>query len=130
MTDRHEGADVVVVGAGAGGLTTAAYLAASGRHVVVIDRGTMVGGNTSVFTHAGYEFDIGLHYLGGFRGAEPGISVLLEPLGIDLRFREQDPAGFDTLLFEDMTFEVPKGVEAFRARLREAFPAEGAAIDR
>ena len=113
-----------------GGLTTAAYLAALGRRVVVVDRQPVAGGNTSVFTHEGYEFDIGLHYLGGFRGGRPGARALLEPLGIDLRFREQDPDGFDTLLFDDMTFAVPKGVEAFRARLREAFPAEGAAIDR
>ena len=130
MADQDEHADVIVVGAGAGGLTAAAYLAALGRRVVVVDRQPVAGGNTSVFTHEGYEFDIGLHYLGGFRDRRPGIGVLLEPLGIDLRFREQDPDGFDTLLFDDMTFEVPKGVEAFRARLKEAFPAEGTAIDR
>lgn len=49
---------------------------------------------------------------------------MLEPLGIELKFREQDPDGFDTLLFEDMTFPVPKGVEQFRARLHEFFPGE------
>jgi all-trans-retinol 13,14-reductase len=130
MAREREDADVLVVGAGAGGLATAAYLAAYGRRVVVIDRGSVAGGNTSVFTHGGYEFDIGLHYLGGFRDGRPGMRVLLEPLGIDLRFREQDPDGFDTLLFEDMTFEVPKGLEAFRARLKDTFPAERTAIDR
>jgi phytoene dehydrogenase-like protein len=55
-------ADVIVVGAGAGGLTTAAYLAASGRRVIVVDRRPTPGGNMSSFTHEGYEFDIGLHW--------------------------------------------------------------------
>ena len=130
MADTREHADVVVVGAGIGGLTTAAYLASLGRRVVVVDRQPVPGGNTSVFTHEGFEFDIGLHYLGGYRGGRPGLCELLEPLGIDLRFRELDPDGFDTLLFEDMTFPVPKGIEAFRARLHEFFPTERAAIDR
>ncbi|MBI5105172.1 MAG: FAD-dependent oxidoreductase [Solirubrobacterales bacterium] len=130
MTAPRRDADVVVIGAGAGGLTAAAYLAAAGRHVIVVDRQPMPGGNTAVFTHEGYEFDIGLHYLGGFRGAHPGIRAFLEPLGIDLRFREQDPDGFDTLLFEDATFAVPRGVEAFRDRLHEAFPREVSQIDR
>ena len=130
MADGQLDADVIVVGAGAGGLTAAAYLAAAGRRVTVVDRQSMAGGNTAVFTHEGYEFDIGLHYLGGQAIAQPGVRAVLEPLGIELGYREQDPAGFDTLLFDDMTFAVPKGVEAFRARLHDAFPAERQAIDR
>ncbi len=123
-------ADAIVIGAGTGGLTAAAYLAVMGHRVVVVDRQSMPGGNTSAFTHEGYEFDIGLHYLGGWRGAHPGIRGVLEPLGVDLRYREQDPEGFDEVLFDDMTFLVPRGVEEFRARLRDVFPDERAAIDR
>ncbi|HYB28355.1 MAG TPA: NAD(P)/FAD-dependent oxidoreductase, partial [Solirubrobacteraceae bacterium] len=130
MADTRGHADVVVIGAGAGGLTAAAYLAALGRQVVVVDRQPVAGGQTAVFADHGYEFDIGLHYLGGFRERRPGLQALLEPLGIDLRFREQDPDGFNVLLFDNMTFAVPKGLEAYRARLKEAFPGEAAAIDR
>ena len=130
MPGAESDADVIVVGAGAGGLTTAAYLAALGRRVIVVDRQPVPGGNTSSFTHAGFEFDIGLHYLGGYRDARPGVRAVLDPLGIELSFREQDRDGFDTLLFEDMTFAVPAGVEQFGARLREFFPRERGAIDR
>lgn len=130
MTALGEDADVIVIGAGTGGLTAAAYLAVMGRRVVVVDRQSMAGGNTGAFTSDGYEFDIGLHYLGGWRGAHPGIRAVLEPLGVDLRYREQDPDGFDEVLFEDMAFRVPRGVEEFRARLHDVFPDERAAIDR
>lgn len=130
MTSLGTDADVIVIGAGTGGLTAAAYLAVMGRRVVVVDCQSMPGGNTSAFTHDGYEFDIGLHYLGGWRGAHPGIRAVLEPLGVELRYREQDPAGFDEVVFDDMTFRVPRGVEEFRGRLHEAFPDERIAIDR
>ena len=122
-------ADVVVVGAGLGGLVVAAYAAAAGRRVVVVDRHSVVGGNASVFAHHGYEFDVGVHYVGD---CEPGggIPSVLEPLGIRLSWRELDPDGFDTYVLPDGTvFRVPKGVDAFRDRLAAACPDERAAID-
>lgn len=73
--------DVVVVGAGTGGLTTAAYLAAVGRRVTVLDRGYVPGGHGSVSTCEGYEFDIGLHYLGSTRDGTSATQPLLDPLG-------------------------------------------------
>lgn len=130
MTGQRRDADVIVIGAGAGGLTAAAYLATQGREVIVVDRQSTPGGNMAMFTHNGYEFDIGLHYLGGAGDVRPTVRGVLEPLGIDLRFHEQDPDGFDTLLFADMAFAVPRGVEAFRERLHEHFPRERVKIDR
>lgn len=40
-----------------------------------------------------------------------------------------DPDAMFTLEFPDMTFSVPKGVEAFRERLHAAFPEERKAVD-
>lgn len=91
MPGAGSDADVIVVGAGAGGLTTAAYLAALGRRVIVVDRQPVPGGNTSSFTHEGFEFDIGLHYLGGYRDARPGVRAVLDPLGIELSFPRAGP---------------------------------------
>ncbi|MBK9180897.1 MAG: NAD(P)/FAD-dependent oxidoreductase [Acidimicrobiales bacterium] len=122
-------ADVVVVGAGLGGLTAAAYLAALGQRVVVVDRHSVAGGNATVFTHHGYEFDVGVHYLGD---CEPGglIPSVLAPLGLEVRFREMDPDGFDTFVLPDGdTFRVPRGVDRYRERLVERFPGEREGID-
>jgi all-trans-retinol 13,14-reductase len=129
VTELFDHADVVVVGAGLGGLCTAAHLAVAGKRVVVVDRHSVAGGNGTVFTHRGYEFDVGLHYIGDC-GPGGGIPRVLGSLGIELTYREMDPDGFDTFVFDDGTrFAVPAGVEAFGDRLREAFPDEAVGID-
>eukprot|EP00750_Incisomonas_marina_P008110 INCI15239.1.p1 GENE.INCI15239.1~~INCI15239.1.p1 ORF type:complete len:590 (-),score=97.29 INCI15239.1:554-2323(-) len=60
-----ENLDAIVIGSGMGGLTTAALLAREGKKVLVLEQHTMAGGNTHTFEEHGYEFDTGLHYIGG-----------------------------------------------------------------
>lgn len=117
-------ADVVVIGAGPAGLTTAAYLAAAGRRVVVVEARDVPGGHMSSFTHGGYEFDVGLHYT-------PDLPVrrALEPLGVPLRLREYDPDQMFRLLLPGADVPVPRGADRFRAELAQRFPGERDAVD-
>ena len=61
--------DVVIIGAGLGGLMTAARLAQAGRSVAVIDAHYVAGGCATMFSRGSGDqrvnFDIGLHYVGG-----------------------------------------------------------------
>lgn len=133
MADRkkleREDYDVIVVGAGTGGLTAAALLAKRGKRVLVVDQHYVAGGNGTVFKRRGYEFDVGIHYLGG---CDPSgqIPRILRGAGASVEFEEMDPDGFDTYVFPDFEFRVPKGIEPFRRRLYEVFPKEKAGIDR
>ncbi|MDA7657305.1 NAD(P)-binding protein [Verrucomicrobia bacterium] len=51
--------EVIVVGAGPGGLATAILLASTGVKVRVIERLPMVGGRTSSIEAKGFKFDLG-----------------------------------------------------------------------
>ncbi len=126
---EQETFDAIVVGAGTSGLTAGALLARRGLSVLVVDRHYAAGGNATVFRRPGYEFDIGIHYLGqcGPDGAMPRILRSAGASGV--RFRPLDPDGFDTLVYPDLEFRVPKGIDRYRERLLEAFPRERAAID-
>jgi all-trans-retinol 13,14-reductase len=60
--------DVIVIGSGMGGMTTAAILAKQGKKVVVLEQHDIAGGNTHTFNVNGFEFDTGLHYVGAHLG--------------------------------------------------------------
>ncbi|MFB6304331.1 MAG: phytoene desaturase family protein, partial [Haloferacaceae archaeon] len=53
------GADVVVVGGGFGGLSTACYLADAGADVTLLERNGEVGGRASRLERDGFRFDMG-----------------------------------------------------------------------
>ena len=62
---------VVVVGAGVGGLTTAAILSDAGYDVTVLEAQTYPGGSASTFFHKGYRFESGATVAGGFQPNGP-----------------------------------------------------------
>ncbi len=62
---------VVVIGAGVGGLTTAALLAKAGFDVTVLEAHIYPGGCAGTFYHKGYRFDAGATLAGGFQPGGP-----------------------------------------------------------
>ena len=128
-----ESVDVAIIGAGLGGLTAGAYLARQGLTVALFEQHYVAGGCATHFERgpkrARYHFDVGLHYIGDC-GPDGAIPRMLRSVGIELAYAELDPDGFDTLLFPDLEFRIPVGVERYRDRLRSAFPSEKRAIDR
>jgi C-3',4' desaturase CrtD len=82
---------VVVIGAGIGGLTTAALLAHAGYGVTVLEAQTYPGGCASTFTNQGYRFDSGATVAGGFQENGPH-ALIGKQLGIRWPVRRHDPA--------------------------------------
>lgn len=55
--------DVIVVGAGNGGLSAALWLAKRGKKVLVIEKHNLPGGCATSFVRGNYEFEATLHEL-------------------------------------------------------------------
>ncbi len=121
----------VVIGTGAGGLSSAAYLAKQGFDVLALEQSENVGGYLAPFVRGGYQFDPGVHYLAQC-GPDLPTGRLLAELGIDPQrlFHELDPDGFDVYRFSDFEIRSCKGLDRYRARLAGVFPAEEAGLAR
>lgn len=84
-------AKVIVIGAGVGGLTTAALLAQAGLDVTVLEANTYPGGCAGTFYHQGYRFDAGATVAGGFQPNGPH-ATLGEQLKLHWPVRPSEPA--------------------------------------
>lgn len=59
VLDGEESVDGIIIGAGVGGLIAAAYLAKSGRKVIVLEQDSHIGGTAHVFRRGGFTFPTG-----------------------------------------------------------------------
>jgi phytoene dehydrogenase-like protein len=121
--------DVVVIGAGVGGLTAAAFLSKAGFSVCVLEKEPHVGGYLAGFRRKDFRFDTAIHWL---NQCHPGglVTRLFDVLGSDhpnavqqKRIRRYKGDDFDYLLTnnpdewkEQLIAEFPedkKGIERF-----------------
>ncbi len=73
---------IVIIGAGVGGLTTAAVLSRKGLDVTVLEAHVYPGGCAGTFFHQGYRFDAGATLAGGFYPGGP-MAAVAQAAGID-----------------------------------------------
>lgn len=123
--------DVIVIGAGNGGLSAAASLAQRGMKVLLMERHNVPGGCATSFIRGRFEFEVALHQLSGLGSDEKpgplrGVMHKLNVLG-KLEFVEEDamyrfviPGKFSVTLQADRDKMV--------VALQEKFPDEAAAI--
>ncbi len=73
--------NIIVIGAGMGGLSAAIQLAQLGHRVTVLEARATAGGLASGFDHSGFRFDAGPYILLDF----PGLQWAFHALGMDVR---------------------------------------------
>jgi phytoene dehydrogenase-like protein len=125
--------EVIVVGGGVGGLTTAALLAARGLSVCLFERQSQVGGCVADFEHLGYKFEPTLGLYSGWEtggtweriwnelpGAAPAVTklspgyVVRLPDGRDVAVGD-DREGLESELVRAFPVYAKAAIEFFRA---------------
>lgn len=117
--------DTIVIGSGAGGLTTALILARAGQKVLVLEQHYVPGGWCHSFYLNGYRFSPGVHYI-GMMGKGESTSNLYESLGIanDLVFFKMKSSAYEHCWIGDERIDMPAGFDNLNEALTERFPAE------
>src|SRR5205807_9013901 len=114
--------DYVIVGAGIGGLVTAALLAHRGYRVCVLERHYAPGGYGHSFRRGRYTFCAQLHYLWSCGPGEE-FDAVLSRLGLsdEVRFTELDPDRFDRLHFPSLSYDICRGFDRNTERIAARF---------
>jgi all-trans-retinol 13,14-reductase len=121
--------DYVILGAGLGGLSTAACLTKQGYRVAVLEQHYLAGGACHSFDYGDYTFCADVHYISQC-GPGQTIHQFLDYIGAEIPFNALGPDCIDRVITPDLDFKIPLGWENLRARLLSTFPEEAGPINR
>ena len=121
--------DVIVIGSGMGGMTSAAALSRFDRKVLLLEQAKNLGGLTHTFSREGFSWDVGLHYCGLFRHDQLCGRMLNWLSGGAVEFSSVGTV-YETLHFPDgFELNVGRPADAFKMELKDRFPKNSAEIE-
>ncbi len=120
-SDWDNSFDAVVIGSGIGGLCAAALLAKEGKKVLVLEQHYAVGGYTHVFKRDKYEWDVGLHYIGGADDKNSAVRKVFDYItNGQLHWAAMDEI-YDVAIFGDKEYAFCRGRGKFKSQLKKYF---------
>jgi len=120
--------DTIIIGSGMGGLATAAILSKQGKKVLVLERHYTAGGFTHIFKRKGYEWDVGIHYIGEMQRENSLLRKLFEYITDgELKWADMGEV-YDRIVIGNQHYDLVKGVKNFKEQMISYFPKEEQAI--
>ncbi len=133
MNYSEQHVDIIVIGSGIGGLTTAALLARAGKSVLVLEQHDRPGGYAHAFNRKRFHFDSGVHItsgcgLLGYPGGQV-IRRVLQAINVydQLEFVSVNP--FAHVEYPNLKVDLPLSIDAFSATLSAHFPEHKHGLD-
>ena len=122
--------DVIVIGAGVGGLACASLLAKAGMRVLVVEQSSRPGGYVGSFKREGFTFDCAAHFVTGCH-KDGVIGKLLRELEIEDEIEFIKVEALVRFVFPDLEFSFSlNDLESAEKVIKEKFPQEAENLDR
>ncbi|MCX6254711.1 MAG: NAD(P)/FAD-dependent oxidoreductase [Bacteroidia bacterium] len=120
--------DIIIIGAGLGGLTAGAKLAKEGKKVLVIEQHSKPGGCATSFKRGDFTMEVGLHEMDGPSPHDMKTRIFNELEVFDnVRFIKVPE--FYHFVNDRIKITVPHDPAEAMGKLKEAFPGENEGID-
>jgi len=117
--------DVIIIGAGIGGLVCGCYLARAGLKVLIVEKNQKPGGYCTSFERDGFRFDSGVHGIGGmYEGGN--LRRIIDELKLDLEIIRFDPS--DMIVFPDGEIFIWNDLNKTIYEFQNKFPKESKSI--
>ena len=118
--------DILIIGSGVGGLTAGIILSKLNHRVTVVERNPKPGGLMRSYLRSGIDCPVGVHYMGSLDEGQP-LRRLWDYLGVTpfIPLERMGAEGvIDRYIFDDFTFDLPEGIDAFEDNLRRYCPLD------
>lgn len=132
-TPRHKAKfehdyDSIIIGSGIGGLSVASILAQAGQRVLVLERHYTAGGYTHSFARKGYEWDVGVHYIGEVHNPKSSMRRMFDYVSQQgIAWTPMDQV-YDRIIIGDKSYDLVATRAAFEQQMIKYFPDEAEAI--
>jgi phytoene dehydrogenase-like protein len=118
--------NVLIIGSGVGGLTAGIILSKLHYRVTVVEKNPQLGGLMRSYIRSGIDCPVGVHYMGSLDRGQP-LRRLWDYLGVTPSIPIKRMGGdgvIDRYIFDDFTFDLPEGMDAYEEKLRRSFPLD------
>jgi len=121
--------DVIIIGSGISGLCSGALLAMEGKKVLILEKHFKIGGYTHTFKRENYEWDVGIHYIGGVHLKRTFSRRLFDKItDNNLKWNKMDD-NYDRIIFPDKSYDFISPKNKFIESMKSYFPDESSAIE-
>lgn len=122
--------DAIIIGSGTGGLALGSLLARNNRKVLVLEQHYTAGGMTHTYRRKGFEWDVGLHYVGDVHRPASPLRILFDKLTDNNLAWNYLGDCYESFLFPDNCYDIYAGIDQFTEGLLNAFPTEATTLKR
>ncbi len=125
--------DIIVIGAGLGGLTAAFEASRAGKKVLLLERHNLPGGFATSFVRGRFEFEPSLHEMPDMRSLQDVTGVvryLLDDAGLDLDFKSIPEAYRVILTEKKIDVTLPFKTNDFISAIEKAVPGSRESVEK